>query len=229
MGTPGGKNAYRLSKIIGVRVIKILDYGMGNTASMLNMFRKAGGKAELCSKPNELDSATAIILPGVGSFDNGMIKLENSGLLEVLCHKVLEEKVPFLGICLGMQMLFEKSEEGVIPGLGWIRGNVIRFKFSDTQSLQSLKVPHMGWNVVHPKTYVNLFSGLEDEARFYFVHSYHVNCTDLSDILATANYGYEFTCSVRHDNIWGAQFHPEKSHRFGIQFFKNFLKEVGNA
>lgn len=210
-------------------MIKVLDYGMGNTASMLNMIRKAGDKAELCSKPGDLDSATAIILPGVGSFDNGIIKLENSGLLKALRCKVIEEKKPFLGVCLGMQLLFEKSEEGKLPGLGWICGDVTRFDFSDSQSFRRLKVPHMGWNVVHLKTKDNLFSGLVDEARFYFVHSYHVNCANQSDILASANYGYEFTCSVRHNNIWGAQFHPEKSHRFGIQFFKNFLKEIGHA
>ncbi|MDR9498527.1 MAG: imidazole glycerol phosphate synthase subunit HisH [Hydrogenovibrio sp.] len=210
-------------------MIKVLDYGMGNTASMLNMIRKAGGQAELCALPSELDSVSAIILPGVGSFDNGMTKLENSGLLEALRCKVIEEKVPFLGVCLGVQLLFEKSEEGKLPGLGWIQGDVKRFDFSDISSNKSLKVPHMGWNIVNPKTYENLFSGLEDEARFYFVHSYHVNCANSSDILATANYGYEFTCSVRHDNIWGAQFHPEKSHRFGVQFFKNFLKEIGHA
>lgn len=210
-------------------MIKVLDYGMGNTASMLNMIRKAGGQAELCTAPSDLESASAIILPGVGSFDNGMTKLENSGLLEVLCSKVVEEKTPFLGVCLGMQLLFEKSEEGNLPGLGWIKGDVTRFDFTDIHTNERLKVPHMGWNLVHPKTYGNVFAGLEDEARFYFVHSYHVNCAHSSDILATTNYGYEFVCSVRHDNIWGAQFHPEKSHRFGIQFFKNFLKEIGHA
>lgn len=210
-------------------MIKILDYGMGNTASMLNMIRKAGGHAELCALPSKLENSTAIILPGVGSFDNGMTKLENSGLLEALRSKVVKEKVPFLGVCLGMQLLFEKSEEGKLPGLGLIKGDVTRFEFSGISSNQSLKVPHMGWNLVHPKTYENVFAGLEDEARFYFVHSYHVNCSHSSDILATTNYGYEFTCAVRRDNIWGAQFHPEKSHRFGIQFFKNFLKEIGHA
>jgi glutamine amidotransferase len=210
-------------------MIKILDYGMGNTASMLNMLRKAGGTAELCSKPSELECATGIILPGVGSFDHGMIKLENSGLLEVLRRKVLEEKVPFLGVCLGMQLLFDMSEEGRLSGLGWINGSVTRFNFSNSQESKRLKVPHMGWNDVHPKTYKNIFSGLEDDARFYFVHSYHVNCYNPYDILATANYGYEFTCFVRHENIWGAQFHPEKSHRFGIRFFKNFLKEISYA
>lgn len=210
-------------------MIKILDYGMGNTASVMNMIRKVGGKAEFCSKSSELDSASAIILPGVGSFDNAMIKLKNSGLLEVLCNKVIKEKIPFLGICMGMQLLFERSEEGKLPGLGWIKGNVTRFNFSGMQSNVRFNIPHMGWNVINPRIYKNLFLGLEDEARFYFIHSYHVNCSNSSDILATANYGYEFTCSVRHDNIWGLQFHPEKSHRFGMRLFKNFLNEIDYA
>lgn len=210
-------------------MIKVLDYGMGNTASMLNMVRKAGGKAELCSAPTALEGASAIILPGVGAFDNGMSKLDSSGLLDDLHRKVLEEKVPFLGVCLGMQLLFDKSEEGQLPGLGWVRGSVNRFDFSSLPLEDSLKIPHMGWNVVNPKAFDNLYCGLENEARFYFVHSYHVHCAESSDVLATAKYGYEFTCSVQHENIWGAQFHPEKSHRFGVQFLKNFIEEVDHA
>jgi len=210
-------------------MIKIIDYGMGNTASMLNMIRKVGGQAELCAIPSELNSATAIILPGVGSFDNAITKLENSGFLEALHSKVIKEKIPFLGVCLGMQLLFEKSEEGKLPGLKWVEGDVKHFNFSDIQFKDRLKAPHMGWNVITPKTYEGLFSGLENEARFYFIHSYYVHCSNPLDVLATANYGHEFTCSVRHDNIWGVQFHPEKSHQFGIQVFKNFLKEIGHA
>lgn len=210
-------------------MIKILDYGMGNTASILNMIRKVGGQAELCSSSTGLKLAEVIILPGVGSFDNGMIKLQNSGLVDALHRKVIEEKVPFLGICLGMQLLFEKSEEGDLPGLGWIKGDVTHFEFSALESNDRLKIPHMGWNVVCPKAHDDLLFDFEDEARFYFVHSYHVNCANPSDVLATATYGYDFTCSIRHDNIWGAQFHPEKSHKFGFQFFKRFLKEVGYA
>lgn len=210
-------------------MIKVLDYGVGNTASMLNMIEKVGGQAELCSTPLGLETASAIILPGVGAFDNGITKLAESGLLDSIRQKVIEEKLPFLGICLGMQLLFEKSEEGNLSGLGWIKGDVRRFDFTQINGNKRLKVPHMGWNLVHPKAFQNVFSGLEDEARFYFVHSYHVNCANSSDILAKTYYGYEFTCAVRHDNIWGAQFHPEKSHRFGIQFFKNFLNEIGRA
>jgi len=222
--------AYVIQLSTKIRVmIKVLDYGMGNTGSMLNMIHKAGGQAELCSRSEELEHASAIILPGVGAFDNGMYKLEQSGLLSTLIRKVLEDRVPFLGVCLGMQLLFEKSEEGERLGLGWLKGNVTRFDFSGLNLDRALKIPHMGWNIVSATTHENLYAGLEDEARYYFVHSYHVNCSNRSDVLATAYYGYEFTCSVRHKNIWGAQFHPEKSHRFGVQFFKNFLKEVGHA
>lgn len=210
-------------------MISVLDYGMGNSASILNMIHKAGGEANICSSPKCLENASVILLPGVGSFDNGMTKIKALGLLDVLESKVLIEKIPFLGICLGMQLLFEKSEEGKLPGLAWLKGEVTKFDFLDLNQTQSLKVPHMGWNLVKPSDFENLYAGLEDEARFYFVHSYHVNCHNPSDVLATSHYGYDFTCSVRHENIWGAQFHPEKSHRFGIRFFKNFLKEVADA
>jgi glutamine amidotransferase len=206
-------------------MIKILDYGMGNTASMLNMISKAGGQAELCADPAELKSAKMIILPGVGAFDNGVEKLTNSGFLNILEEKVMKDNVPFLGVCLGMQLLFKASEEGNLAGLGWVDGSVVRFDFSKEKLATGLKIPHMGWNVVKPKTYQNVFFGLEREARFYFVHSYHVVCNNSDDILATACYGYDFTCAIRKKNIWGVQFHPEKSHRFGLQFFKNFLKE----
>ena len=209
--------------------ISVIDYGIGNSASIINMVHKAGGQASLCSSPECLESTSAIILPGIGSFDNGMDKLKETGFLDVIENKVFDEKKPFLGICLGMQLLFESSEEGQKKGLGWLRGEVIKFDFSSLDLAQLHKVPHMGWNIVRPINFNNLYAGLEGKPRFYFVHSYHVQCSDASDILATSQYGYEFTCSVRHNNIWGAQFHPEKSHRYGVQFFKNFLKEVSNA
>ena len=210
-------------------MIKILDYGMGNTASMLNIIHKAGGNAEIASNAKDLDNSYAIILPGVGSFDNGINKLYASGFLDALSRIILNQNVPFLGVCLGMQLLFSKSEEGKLPGLGWVDGNVTRFDFSNTLQNRSMKIPHMGWNTIKPTSYENVYAGLEEEARFYFVHSYHVNCNDSSDILATANYGYEFTCSIRHNNISGVQFHPEKSHCFGVRFFKNYLEEIYRA
>lgn len=210
-------------------MIKVLNIGIGNIASLTNMLRKAGSETELCSKSDDLDGAKAIILPGVGSFDNGINRLAGSGLLDALQQKVFDERVPILGVCLGMQLLFETSEEGNLPGLGWLKGNVTRFDFSGLKHDKPLKIPHMGWNLIKPKSHESLYAGLEEEARYYFVHSYHVNCVNTSDILATANYGYEFTCSIKHNNIWGAQFHPEKSHRFGLQFFKNFLKEINHV
>lgn len=209
-------------------MIKVLDYGMGNTASILNMIRKVNGEAELCSKPDQLNNATAIILPGVGSFDNAMAKLKKLNLIEELYRKVFLEKIPFLGICLGMQLLLEKSEEGKLPGLEWIKGSNKRFNFSKSKFSNDLKVPNMGWRTIKPNSYENLFLGVEDEARFYFVHSYYANCIDDSDILATSIYSHEFTCAIKRDNIWGVQFHPEKSHLFGINFFKNFFNTIKN-
>lgn len=202
---------------------------MGNANSILNMIRKVNGTAELCSNPEQLNGATAIILPGVGSFDNGMIKLKKLEFINTLNDKVFLDKTPFLGICLGMHLLFEKSEEGILPGLGWIKGSVKKFNFSKSKLLNDLKVPNMGWRLVKPNSNKNLFLNLENEARFYFVHSYYPNCTDQTNILATSTYGHKFTCSINRDNIWGVQFHPEKSHQFGFTFFKNFLKKIENV
>ncbi len=205
-------------------MIVILDYGMGNSASILNMVCKAGGHAIITADLHALEEASAIILPGVGAFDNGMSKLDALGLVEVLTKKVVVDKTAFLGVCLGMQLLFNRSEEGNIPGLGWITGEVKRFDFSPINDRSRLKVPHMGWNLVRPKEYASLFKDMEDESRFYFVHSYHVECEQAENILGTSFYGYDFTCAVQKDNIFGVQFHPEKSHRFGLALFNNFLE-----
>lgn len=210
-------------------MIAVLNYGMGNTAAILNMIRRAGGEAYSCENASDLGRAAAIVLPGVGSFDNGMIKLRDSHLLEAMEDIVLSGQRPFLGVCLGMQLLFDKSEEGQQAGLGWLKGSVKRFDFAGCAPVTRLKIPHMGWNLVNPIHYESLYAGLEDEARFYFVHSYHVNCEDESDVLARSTYGSEFVCSVRRGNIWGAQFHPEKSHRFGLKFFENFLRNISDA
>ena len=210
-------------------MICVLDYGCGNAASIVNMIRRSGFQAELCSSAGELEASTAIILPGVGSFDNGVQKLSDSGLRPVLERRVLVDKVPFLGVCLGMQLLFERSAEGAQLGLGWLRGEVLRFDFPKDSNVQALKVPHMGWNIVKPRVFEREFLNFDDEARFYFVHSFFVRCEDPEDILATATYGREFTCAVRRGNVCGVQFHPEKSHKFGLKFFKNFLTEVNIA
>lgn len=206
-------------------MILILDYGMGNVASMSNMLRKVGGEAIVSVDPHDIERADAIVLPGVGAFDNGMIKLKESGLISLIEKRVLQEKVPFLGVCLGMQLLFNSSDEGTSLGLGWLDGHVKRFDFSSLIDSSRLKVPHMGWNYIkHAED--PLFEGFGSDARFYFVHSYHVNCNNSKDEIAKANYGIEFTCAVRHDNIYGVQFHPEKSHKFGEKLFNNFLKII---
>jgi imidazole glycerol-phosphate synthase subunit HisH len=203
-------------------VIVIIDYGMGNTASILNMIRRMGGDATISSDRILISEATALILPGVGSFDNAIDKLHASNLVSIIKQRVLDDKIPFLGICLGMHLLFDSSEEGSLLGLGLIPGIVKRFDFEQLND-KTLKIPHMGWNIVYPKTDNSLFSGLESELRFYFVHSYHVVCDNPIHEIATSVYGYRFTCGVQKDNIYAVQFHPEKSHKFGMQMFKNFL------
>ena len=202
-------------------MVTIVDYGMGNLASIKNMLKKIGTGAEITSDSEVLKKATKIILPGVGAFDNAMDNIKNRGLLEVLTYKAMIEQIPFLGICLGMQILMDKSEEGTLPGLGWISGQVKRFAFE--QGEQHLKVPHMGWNLINARDTSNLFKNLHDP-RFYFVHSYYVHCENEEDILATTKYGIQFVSSVRRVNIFGTQFHPEKSHKFGMQVLRNFLE-----
>jgi glutamine amidotransferase len=202
-------------------MITIIDYGMGNLGSIANMLKKVGAEAVITSDKSAIEKAEKLILPGVGAFDNGMKNLSQLGLLETLNRKVLEDKTPVLGICLGMQLLTRGSEEGDRPGLGWINAETVKFRFEKSNT--ALKVPHMGWNSITIKQESNLFEGMHEELRFYFVHSYYVRCSEESDILATTNYGSDFTSSVRRDNIVGTQFHPEKSHKFGMKVFKNFV------
>jgi imidazole glycerol-phosphate synthase subunit HisH len=207
----------------------ILDYGMGNPASILNMVKKAGGEAVVSSDIDAISKATAIILPGVGSFDNGMKRLEDLEITQILHKKVIQNKTPFLGVCLGMQLLFESSEEGQSEGLCWVSGKVKRFDFSEDVKAKQLKIPHMGWNVINPVCNQSMFGSKDEEQRFYFVHSYHVVCDNQEDVLATVQYGDEFTCAIKKENICGVQFHPEKSHRFGMNFFSKYLKEINCA
>lgn len=203
--------------------ISIIQYGLGNVASIANIIRKVGGEAILVNQPAELIKADKIILPGVGSFDHAMQLLQDGGWLPVLHQKVLVEERPILGICLGMQLMCKSSEEGKLPGLGWIDASVHRFQFTSTQQL---KVPHMGWNVTQAVKENRLLPHWDktDPTRFYFVHSYYVRCTHSQDILATTNYGGDFTTAFSHENMMGVQFHPEKSHRYGMQFFSNFIQ-----
>jgi imidazole glycerol-phosphate synthase subunit HisH len=204
--------------------IVIIDYNMGNVKSLANMARKIGVDALITSKVSEIEDATKIILPGVGSFDAGVQNVHNLGIKEVLNKKVHEDKVPVLGICLGMQLFGSRSEEGQLDGFGWIPGAIKRFDFQEIDNSR-LKIPHMGWNKINPVASSSIIlSDIPEDARFYFVHSYHYICANNENISATTRYGYDFTCSVKKDNIYGVQFHPEKSHKYGMHIMNNFLK-----
>lgn len=200
----------------------IVDYKMGNLGSILNMLKKIGTPAKISSHIEDIEKADKLILPGVGAFDNGMTNIKEMGLLPVLNEKVLHQKTPVLGICLGMQLLTRSSQEGKLPGLGWIEGQTIRFQFEPKQT--NLKIPHMGWNSATPSRNDSLFQGLEEDAAFYFVHSYHVVCDRQADSLAQSHHGYNFVAAVQNDNIFGTQFHPEKSHKYGLRLLKNFVE-----
>ena len=199
-------------------MIHIVDYGMGNLGSMLNMFKRLGVQARIEADPEALRSATKLILPGVGAFDAAMSRITAvPGLREVLEHKALTEQAPILGVCLGMQLLTNRSEEGSLPGLGWIPAVTRRFP-----QQAHLKVPHMGWNLALPTTSSPMTAEVGPEPRYYFVHSYYVSVTDPAHALMRTHYGLDFDSAIGRDNIFGVQFHPEKSHRFGMQILKNF-------
>jgi len=200
-------------------VIVIVDYGMGNLRSILNKFERMDVEAKISADPGDIERADKLILPGVGAFDAAMQNLRQRNLIPVLEKKVLQEKTPILGICLGMQLFSRHSEEGNVDGLGWIDARTIRFQSNGN----GLKVPHMGWNSITVNGGSHLLDGLETGSRFYFVHSYHVCCDDPADRLATTNYGIDFTSMVQHGNILGAQFHPERSHRYGAKLLENFV------
>ena len=206
-------------------MIVVVDSKLGNIGSVLNMFRRLGVPAERSADPDVLARAKALVLPGVGAFDHGMENLKNLGLIEVLNERVLQKQTPVLGICLGMQLLSRRSEEGQLPGLGWIAGETIRFQFDPVAT--GLRIPHMGWNDVQPRPGDSLLSTGDRPPRFYFVHSYHVVCDQSEDVLATCHYGSDFTCAIRRGNIMGVQFHPEKSHRYGMAVLRNFATLVG--
>jgi imidazole glycerol-phosphate synthase subunit HisH len=203
-------------------LIVIVDYGVGNVKSIANMLARIGVESQLVSRPEGISSATKIILPGVGAFDTGMSALHERGMIESLRERVLSQRVPVLGICLGMQLLAESSEEGDLAGLGWIPGRSQRFAFPETGA--SLKVPHMGWNVVTPKEESPLFAAVPLPRRFYFVHSYHLVCARTEDVLPTTTYGIDFVSAVARDNVYGVQFHPEKSHKYGMALLKAFAE-----
>ena len=202
-------------------MIVIIDYGMGNVGSILNMIRSIGADAIISSNVSEIRKAKKIILPGVGAFDHAIQNLNNLNLVKILNEMVIDKKTPILGICLGMQLLTKRSEEGKLKGLGWIDAETIRFK-SDKKS--SLKIPHMGWNEVEIKQESPLFRDMYAEPKFYFVHSYYIKCNNVNNVLTTTPYGIDFASSIMKGNIFGVQFHPEKSHKFGMKLLKNFAE-----
>ncbi len=206
-------------------MLVVVDYGMGNLGSIYNILRRVGGEPTVSSSPEVIAGASKLILPGVGAFDNGMRNLERMKILQVLHQKVTQERTPIIGICLGMQLLTCGSEEGELPGLSWVQAQTVRFRFTPEQRL---KVPHMGWNSIRAVRDHSLLAEL-DNPRFYFVHSYYVRCESQHDVLAVSQHGHEFCAAISKDNILGTQFHPEKSHRFGMRLLENFVWRFGNA
>ncbi|WP_128548312.1 imidazole glycerol phosphate synthase subunit HisH [Larkinella soli] len=203
--------------------IVVIDYGMGNLRSVHNKFRKLGVECGISADPAEIEAADALILPGVGHYGRAMDRLRSLDLLSLLNRRVLEERVPVMGVCLGMQLLMEHSEEGDAEGLGWIKGNTVRFRLDDQPRL---KIPHIGWNSIEQVRPHPICEGLAPDELFYFVHSFHVSLTDPADALHRTRYGYDFVSAVQRDNIFGFQYHPEKSQDAGIQVFRNFIHLV---
>lgn len=203
-------------------MIAIIDYGVGNIRAFTNIYRQLDIPIKIARKVDDLTYVSKIILPGVGAFDHAMEQLEQSGIRQRLDELVIQNKVPVVGICVGMQMLAHSSDEGKLPGLGWIDASVKKFDVSKINC--STHLPHMGWNDINPVKENGILKGLEKDAKFYFLHSYYFHCNDPLNTIATTDYGIEFSCAVNKNNIYGVQFHPEKSHEYGIQLLKNFAK-----
>ncbi|MDO8633273.1 MAG: imidazole glycerol phosphate synthase subunit HisH [Candidatus Wildermuthbacteria bacterium] len=201
-------------------MIAIVDYNMGNVQSVLNAFVLLGEEAKITRNKEDIESAKAVVLPGVGAFGDAMANLRKFSLVDILNREVLEKKKPFLGICLGLQLLAEEGREmGVFPGLGWVKGKTVKIQPQDP----NLKIPHMGWNNLEIRNFGGLYKDIEQGATCYFVHSYHLEPSDASVITATAPYGQDITASIEKDNIYGVQFHPEKSQGAGLKVLENFL------
>jgi glutamine amidotransferase len=203
-------------------MITIIDYGLGNVLAFVNVYSRLNIPVAVAKSANDLVNATKLILPGVGSFDHAMQQFDQSGMRQPVEQLVLQNAMPVLGICVGMQMLAKFSDEGELPGLGWIDGKVKKFDLSAMP--RDTNLPHMGWNDVKPVVDGGLFKGMEQDARFYFLHSFYFKCDQHSNILAVTDYGGQFSCAVRRDNVYGVQFHPEKSHHFGSLLLKNFAE-----
>lgn len=203
-------------------MITIINYGLGNIQAFVNVYRRLHIPVCVATNAEELKGASRLILPGVGAFDHAIEKLDASGMRPALEHMVREQRMPVLGICVGMQILASGSDEGKLPGLGWVSGRVKGF--ATVPDLQGLPLPHMGWNDVQPINGSPLFRGIEDDARFYFLHSFYFDCEGGSAGIASASYGRDFVCAVAENNVFGVQFHPEKSHHFGTTLLKNFAE-----
>lgn len=203
-------------------MITIIDYGLGNIRAFINVFERLSIKTKIARNPDDLKDASKLILPGVGAFDYAMLQLNSSGMRDELETQVQKNKVPVMGICIGMQMLAKSSDEGKLSGLGWIDGEV---KLFDTSTIPyKTRLPHMGWNSIKPINGNALMSNFNDESRFYFLHSYYFVAYHSGDIISTTDYGNTFASAVNKENIFGIQFHPEKSHSNGIQLLNNFAK-----
>lgn len=192
---------------------------MGNLGSILNMFKRIGAVVTLSSSVKDIEAAEKLILPGVGAFDQAIKNLSELDLIPSLENKVIKDRTPFLGICLGMQLLSYRSAEGSEKGLGWIDAETLKLPGSN-----KLKIPHMGWNTVCIEKEGLLFEAMYENPRFYFVHSYYVECNNRGDVLTTTNYGIDFCSSIEKDNIYAVQFHPEKSHKYGMKLLRNFVE-----
>lgn len=203
-------------------MITIIDYGMGNIRSVQKVFQRLNIQVQITSNHKEILSADKLLLPGVGHFANGMKKLEETGLKEILDQQVLIKKVPIMGICLGMQLMTKNSAEGNVEGLGWVDAQTSRFNFEN----QNLKIPHMGWNQINVKKNTPMSNSIKGDDLFYFVHSYFVSCNQEKDVLFLSNYGNPFVSGFEKDNIVGVQFHPEKSHRSGMRLIQNFSDKL---
>jgi glutamine amidotransferase len=203
-------------------MITIIDYGVGNINAFVNVYKRVNVPTKIAKTAADLEGAHKLILPGVGHFDHAMSELIQSGMREKLDELVMVKKVPVIGICVGMQMMGNSSDEGKMEGLKWIDASIK--KFDEAKIQQVTRLPHMGWNDVNPVVSNPLFEGLEKNALFYFLHSYYFECNNTVDILATSEYGGQFTCAAHHDNVYGIQFHPEKSHHYGEILLHNFAK-----